>query len=526
VEVSALKQPSLPGLRGALPLLRLQADDRLIALTRRGNESAFEVLVGRYQSRLLAFCRHMLASREDAEDVLQEVFAAAFNAILADDRPINVRPWLYRIARNRCLNHLRRNTAIGVDSMDIHFADAGQTTGEKVAKREEFRLLLEDIGRLPETQRTALLLREMEALSYQQISEVMDTTVPSVKSLLVRARVTLAEVAESRRLTCDEVRLELGSIAEGLTQETAPVRRHLKECARCREFRGHLRGTTRALAAVLPVAPLLLFKHLALKKLLLAKLGSSAGAGGAGVSTATAGGASTAGAAGAAGLLTAGGGGASVVTAGAGALATKAVAGLAAAAIVTAGAVEARHTDHVRVHRQAQPAFVAQAPAQAPVVAPRVLTQTQQLETGGTPAFGKHHGAKPKQPRPKVVAVTTPPTPAPPVTAKPLPGAQPPIVKPTTQQVSSTTVLPPQPQPQQTAAGQPQQGTAPSSSSTSGSSTSSPPAGTTGPTGPSDQSASGTTTSGSPPPDGSSPTASGPGSAGSAPLTGTTPSNP
>ncbi|WP_372792319.1 RNA polymerase sigma factor, partial [Paraconexibacter sp.] len=80
------------GLRGPTPLLRLQGDDRLIALTRRGNQAAYEALVARYQGRLLAFCRHMLASREDAEDVLQEVFAAAFNAMLADDRPINARP--------------------------------------------------------------------------------------------------------------------------------------------------------------------------------------------------------------------------------------------------------------------------------------------------------------------------------------------------------------------------------------------------------------------------------------------------
>jgi DNA-directed RNA polymerase specialized sigma24 family protein len=87
--------------------------------------AAFETLFSRYQSRLLSFCRHMLSSREDAEDVLQEVFAAAFNAILADEREINVRPWLYRIARNRSLNHLRRASAIGVDSMDVHFADHG-----------------------------------------------------------------------------------------------------------------------------------------------------------------------------------------------------------------------------------------------------------------------------------------------------------------------------------------------------------------------------------------------------------------
>ena len=94
-------------LGGRTPLLRLQSDERLILLMRAGNDAAFEVVFGRYRSRLLGFCRHMLGSKEDAEDVLQEVFANAYNAILADQREINVRPWLYRIARNRCLNHLR-----------------------------------------------------------------------------------------------------------------------------------------------------------------------------------------------------------------------------------------------------------------------------------------------------------------------------------------------------------------------------------------------------------------------------------
>src|SRR5690349_24597712 len=97
--------------------------------------------------------------------------AAAFNAILADDRPINVRPWLYRIARNRSLNHLRRVQAIGVDSMDMHLSEHGLTTADKVHRREEFRLLMGDVQELPETQRTALLLREIDALSYEQISE-------------------------------------------------------------------------------------------------------------------------------------------------------------------------------------------------------------------------------------------------------------------------------------------------------------------------------------------------------------------
>ena len=138
VEVSALRySPGSLSLHGKTPLLRLQSDERLVALTRRGNSQAFEVLVSRYGSRLLAFCRHLLGSREDAEDVLQEVLAAAFNAILADERPIKVRPWLYRIARNRSLNHLRRNTSIGVDSINIPYA--GDTCLGKVSGIETLK---------------------------------------------------------------------------------------------------------------------------------------------------------------------------------------------------------------------------------------------------------------------------------------------------------------------------------------------------------------------------------------------------
>src|SRR5947209_8842691 len=258
----------LPAIAGRSPLLRLQSDERLISLIRKGHHGAFAALVQPYQTLLLSFCRHMLGSTEDAEDVLQEVFAAAFNAICADERAINARPWLYRIARNRCLNHLRRPVPTGQDSMDIFERDGGQTTADAVHKREEFRQSVADVQGLAESQRTALLLREIDALSYDHIALAMDTTVPSVKSLLVRARVSLAEAAEARLLTCEEVRVELGEVAEGLARSSAPVRRHLKGCERCRTFRRELRRTNRALAAIYPVGPLVVLKKLVLGKLI------------------------------------------------------------------------------------------------------------------------------------------------------------------------------------------------------------------------------------------------------------------
>jgi RNA polymerase sigma factor (sigma-70 family) len=393
MEVSALRYSGGIGLHARSPLLRLQSDERLVTLLRRGNTAAFEVLVSRYHSRLLAFCRHLLGSREDAEDVLQEVLSAAFNAILDDDRPINVRPWLYRIARNRSLNHLRRIQAVGVDSMDIHLSEHGATTADKVHEREEFRMLVGDIQGLPETQRTALVLREMDALSYEQIAEAMETTVPSVKSLLVRARVSLAEAAEARLLTCEQVRIELAEVAEGLQRRPgALVRRHLRACDRCSTFKGQLNETSKALTAVLPIGGFVL-----LRKLAILHIGHSAGAGAGAGSSAS--GASAAGQAAAVGGTAAAGATAVMGTtttgflsASVGAIATKAAAGLAAAALVTAGAVEVEQPARPRHHHTPVVTTPTTASVPSPQTVAAVVTHTPAVHTRiDTPVAPAHH---------------------------------------------------------------------------------------------------------------------------------------
>jgi RNA polymerase sigma factor (sigma-70 family) len=436
LEASALQHTArLPALAGRSPLLRLQTDERLVALVRRGHHGAFEALVQRYQARLLAFCRHMLGSQEDAEDVLQEVFAASFNALCADDRPINVRPWLYRIARNRCLNHLRRPQPAGQDSMDVFERDGGATTADTVHKREEFRQIVVDVQELPETQRTALLLREIDALSYDQIAEAMDTTVPSVKSLLVRARVALAEAAEARLLTCAEVRFELGQVAEGIARTSPPLRRHLRTCERCRLFRGELRKTGRALAAIYPVGPLLF-----LKKLWVAKLGLGAGASaaaGSGGGAAAGAGAGMAGATAAAGGITAGG----AVSAGVSTIASKAAAGMAAAVIVTAGAVEVKQAAQPTVPATHAPAQVALAPPAQPVAPPAPAPKPKPaVEKQKHKEPAKSAQVKPKpEPTPAPATTTPATTPAPAVPAE----QQQPQAPAPVQEDSSTVTLPP-----------------------------------------------------------------------------------
>jgi RNA polymerase sigma factor (sigma-70 family) len=347
LEASALTHASRRGLLARRsPLLKLQGDAKLIAMARSGNPGAFEAIVDRYQPRLLGFCRQMLGSTEDAEDVLQEVFVNAYKAMLADEREINLRPWLYRIARNRCLNHLRKPTADAQESMDMVPEVDAASTAEKVHNREEFRQLLTDVKKLPETQRSALLLREMDALSYEEIAAAMDTTVPSVKSLLVRARISLAEASQARLLTCGEVRIELSEAAEGLRKVSGPVRRHVRECDECSEFRSQVRSNDKALAALAPIGPLVALKGFIASKLgfgggATAGAGATGSAGAAGAAGAGAG-AAGAGAVGAAGAALSGGGAAGGIGALGGALGTKAVASVVTAAVLTAGAVEVK----------------------------------------------------------------------------------------------------------------------------------------------------------------------------------------
>lgn len=412
-------------------------------MVRAGNSGAFDTIVDRYQARLLGFCRQMIGSTEDAEDVLQEVFVNAYKAMMADNREINLRPWLYRIARNRSLNHLRKPRAIAQESMDMVPMVEAASTAEKVHNREEFRQLLQDVTKLPETQRAALLLREIDALSYEEIAEAMDTTVPSVKSLLVRARISLAEASQARMLTCGEVRVELAEAAEGLTKATGPVRRHVRDCDQCAAFRKQLRSDNKALAALMPVGPLL-----ALKGLLAAKFGlggSAAGTGAAGTGAAGAGaagagaagaGAAGAGAAGAAGAAAgAGAVGAGTAASGIGAVTSavgaKALAGVVTAAVITAGAVEVKQqvstnpvsdsaTNGTRTIASAAPAKVA-APVEAkavqaepvdPVIDKAEATPPVTETVPTAPAPPANQAATPEGTGTSPTAPVTPPAPA------------------------------------------------------------------------------------------------------------------
>jgi len=136
-------------------LLALRSDERLVEHVRDGDEAAFEVLYERYSAGVLGLARHMLGSQDEAEDAVQQAFVSAHRDMLRDGREINFKPWLYTIARNRCLSLLRARHEQPSELREISTAGLG----ESVQQRSDLRELVGDVQRLPEDQRDALVLR-------------------------------------------------------------------------------------------------------------------------------------------------------------------------------------------------------------------------------------------------------------------------------------------------------------------------------------------------------------------------------
>jgi RNA polymerase sigma factor (sigma-70 family) len=342
VEASALSPPAGRLARRSLvgPLLRLRSDEQLVALFRAGHDDAFQVIHDRYRQRLFAYARQMLAgSRTDAEDALQDVFLRAYHALRVDDRPVTLRAWLYRVAHNRCIDQLRRPVPAPADVFDMGRAPLRDPL-EEAERREDLRRLIEDVRRLPAQQRSALLMRELEGLSYAELSDALHVSIPAIKSLLVRARIGLVEAIEARDTACTEIRTELAEALDRGVRASGRSRRHLRECAGCREYRTALQGVGQQLHGLVPGGGP------------LATIAKLLGLGGAGSGAAAGGSAAAGGAA-------AGGGASAVLGTGAvSATASKVVAVVAAAAVVGGGAAEVTTTvdRHAQKPKHAAPA--------------------------------------------------------------------------------------------------------------------------------------------------------------------------
>jgi RNA polymerase sigma factor (sigma-70 family) len=259
------------------------ADRRLAALAAAGDEAAFEAIFERHHHGVLSLCKHLLGSLEEGEDAVQHTFAAAFRQLVEREPPEHLRAWLYATARNRCMDVLRARHELPRELSCTSTAGLS----EEVERRSDLRELVDDVGRLPEDQRVALVLSEVEGLTHAEVAEILGCTREKVRALVYQARSSLAGWREARALPCRNVREEL-AVARGAALRRGHLRRHLRLCRGCAAFREDMERQRRGLAVVLPVTPTLALRERALGAAAeaaragggAAVTGASAGAGG------------------------------------------------------------------------------------------------------------------------------------------------------------------------------------------------------------------------------------------------------
>src|SRR5688500_16060149 len=157
--------------------LRLQNDDRLVKLVRSGVGQAFDVLVERYRAPLGRYCSRIVGP-DHSEDVVQDTFASAYTTLLDDDRPMQLKAWLYRVAHNTSINTLRRKS-FNYEQLDENY-DGVRQPPDHAMLSERLHELVARMRELPERQRAAIVLQELEGRSPEEIARELEGSVPVV----------------------------------------------------------------------------------------------------------------------------------------------------------------------------------------------------------------------------------------------------------------------------------------------------------------------------------------------------------
>jgi RNA polymerase sigma factor (sigma-70 family) len=171
------------------PMLRTQPDQRLVTLVREGYEAAFEEIVRRYGKPLRRYAAAIVGGR--SEDVTQDAFSKALLALRRDGAEIELRPWLYRIVRNTALNDLRDRPAAAEELAEA--IAGGRNPAEEFEQREELTDLMSRLGALPERQRAAIVMRELEGLSHEEIAAALGLSGGAARQAIYRARQALRD---------------------------------------------------------------------------------------------------------------------------------------------------------------------------------------------------------------------------------------------------------------------------------------------------------------------------------------------
>lgn len=229
---------------------RWLSDERLTRRACGGDERAFAAIFRRYHQPLYRFCLAIVGNPEDAQDALQNTMVKVMRALPGEERTIDLKPWLYRIAHNEAIDLLRRRRE--TRQLDAEQAAPGYGLAEDVATRERLRRLLADLRELPERQRETLVMRELAGLEFEEIGAALGTSDAVARQTLYEARQSLRQMDEGREMSCDEVARAL-SDGDGRVTRRRDVRAHLRSCAGCRAFRDEIKTRQHDLAAISPL---------------------------------------------------------------------------------------------------------------------------------------------------------------------------------------------------------------------------------------------------------------------------------
>jgi RNA polymerase sigma-70 factor, ECF subfamily len=194
----------------ALENIKTLTDGELIAKAIRGREDGFEELVRRYQRPITGYVYRMLNNYDASLDVTQEVFIKVYNSLARYSSDYKFSTWLYRIAHNAAIDWMRRNSGISQQSLEAENADgtyqlqieSSQPTPEQDRERSEWRAEIESVVKcLPTAYRELILLRHTQDLSYDEIAEVMNLPLGTVKNRLFRAREMMRDMFVERGFT-------------------------------------------------------------------------------------------------------------------------------------------------------------------------------------------------------------------------------------------------------------------------------------------------------------------------------------
>jgi RNA polymerase sigma-70 factor (ECF subfamily) len=176
-------------------------DDELMAMFRNGDLEAFDALFDRHYRSVYHFARMLLSDAHRAEDILQETFMGVLKASGRYQPRGHFRTWLMRICRNGCLNvlqrdRLRRSATLDGASQSAVPPTREPSAGERMQVKERMERVRQGISELPERQREAIVLYAYEQMSYREVAEVLEVPLGTVKTLIHRARATLAQELE------------------------------------------------------------------------------------------------------------------------------------------------------------------------------------------------------------------------------------------------------------------------------------------------------------------------------------------